>query len=154
MADIDFLARHAEASPRKVALLSGDAAIDFETLNRRANRAANVFRDLGCAMHDRVAVMSFNSIEGFEISNGLRKASLVGVPVNYRLRGAEVAYVLNDSEARVVVAGPDLVDVVDAARPEVARHIRFIAVGEHTPSGWLSYRELMTGASDETRGDA
>jgi acyl-CoA synthetase (AMP-forming)/AMP-acid ligase II len=119
MADFDFLARHAAANPSKVALVSGALQVDFETLNRRSSRAANVFRGLGCVAGDRVGVMSFNSVEGFEISNGLRKMSLVGVPINYRLRGSEIAYVLNDSEAAVVVAGPELVDAVDAARGEV-----------------------------------
>ena len=148
VADIDFLARHAATSPAKVALISGERVVDFETLNGRANKAASVFQKLGCLTHDRVAVMSFNSIEGFEISNGLRKVDLLGVPVNYRLRDSEVAYVLNDSGARVVVAGPDLVDVVDAARGEVVHDPHFVALGERTPAGWLSYRDLMTGPSD------
>jgi len=87
--------------------------------------------------------MSFNSLEGFEISNGLRKAGLVGVPVNYRLRGSEIAYVLNDSGAKVVVAGPELVDFVDAAGTEAAGNPRFVALGERAPTGWLSYEQLM-----------
>ena len=154
MADVDFLARHAATNPRKVALVSGDVRIDFETLNRRANRAANVFRELGCVPDDRVAVMSFNSVEGFEISNGLRKVSLVGVPVNYRLRGSEIAYVLNDSGASVVVAGPDLVDAVESARGQVAGDRRFIALGERAPAGWLSYEQLMAAASDEPQSES
>jgi acyl-CoA synthetase (AMP-forming)/AMP-acid ligase II len=149
VADIDFLARHAATSPAKVALILGDRSVDFGGLNRRADKAANVFQKLGCAAHDRVAVMSFNSIEGFEISNGLRKVSLVGVPVNYRLRGSEVAYVLHDSGAKVVVAGPDLIDIVDAAASEAANHPQLIALGERTPPGWLSYRELMAEAGDQ-----
>jgi long-chain acyl-CoA synthetase len=154
MSDFDFLARHAAANPRKVALISGDRSVDFETLNHRADKAAYVFQHLGCVSQDRVAVMSFNSIEGFEISNGLRKASLVGVPVNYRLRGSEVAYVLNDSGARVVVAGPELIDVVDAARSEVSTDPKFVALGGRTPEGWLSYQDLMTGALEQSAGGA
>src|SRR5262249_56544940 len=98
-------------------------------MNSRANRAANMFLSLGCALQDRVAVMSFNSEAGFEITHGLRKAGLVGTPVNYRLRGPEVAYVLNDSGAKVVVAGPDHVDVVESARPEVRGPISYVAIG-------------------------
>jgi long-chain acyl-CoA synthetase len=152
VADIDFLARHAVSNPTKVAVIAAERSVNFETLNSRANKAADVFRKLGCAVHDRVAVMSFNSIEGFEISNGLRKVSLVGVPVNYRLRGSEVAYVLNDSGAKVVVAGPELVDIVDAAAAEAVNHPRLIALGERTPKGWLSYQELMAGAQDQPPG--
>ena len=156
MADIDFLARHAAATPTRVALISrsrmakdSDRKIDFDALNRRANQVSNVFRDLGCARQDRVAVMSFNSVEGFEISNGLRKVGLVGVPVNYRLRGTEIAYVLNDSGARVVVVGPEHVDAVNAARHEVASDRSFIALGGQAPEGWLAYEQLMAAASDQ-----
>src|SRR5487761_212610 len=154
MADVDFLARHAAASPTRVALIARNREIDFETLNGRANQAANVFRDLGCTAQDRVAVMSFNSVEGFEISNGLRKVGLVGVPVNYRLQGSEIAYVLNDSGAAVVVAGPAQVDAVEAARNEVEGDRRFIAVGGRAPAGWLAYEPLMAGASDQLPADS
>jgi acyl-CoA synthetase (AMP-forming)/AMP-acid ligase II len=148
VADFDFLARHAASSPSKVALISGDTYLDFKALNHRADKAANVFQGLGCASGDRVAVMSFNSLEGFEISNGLRKAGLVGVPVNYRLRGSEIAYVLNDSGAKVVVAGAEHVGFVDAARTEATNDPRFVALGDRTPTGWLAYEELMEKSSD------
>jgi fatty-acyl-CoA synthase len=138
VADFDFLASHAEAAPTKPAVILGDHALDFATLNRRANRAANMFTGLGCAAGDRVALMSFNSIAGFEIANGVRRSGTVVVPVNYRLRGPEIAYLLNDSGARVVVAGPDHVDAVAAARPEVTGDRQFIALGDRIPDGWLS----------------
>jgi long-chain acyl-CoA synthetase len=149
MADIDFLARHAEFSPRRPALIFGGHAMDFDTLNHRANKAANALIKLGCERHDRVASMYFNSIEQFEISNGVRKVGLVGVPVNYRLRDSEIAYVLNDSGAKVVCAGPEHVDIVDAARGGVKGDVRFIAIGDHTPPGWLSYQELMADAAGQ-----
>ena len=149
MADIDFLAVHAEGSPDKPALILGERVVDFATLNKRANQAAHVFKELGCEQQDRVAIMSFNSIQGFEISNGLRRASLVAVPVNYRLRGSEVAYLLNDSGAGVVCADDDHVEVVDGARPEVKGHRHYVAMGNARPEGWNSYDDLMSGAPDE-----
>src|SRR5713226_4714623 len=149
MADIDFLAVHAEGSPHKPALILGERSVDFATLNRRANKAAHVFTELGCEAQDRVAIMSFNSIQGFEISNGLRRVKLIAVPVNYRLRGSEVAYLLNDSGASVVCADDDHVDILEAARPEVKGHRHFVATGSRRPDGWSSYEELMSGAPDD-----
>ena len=55
MSDIDFLARHAVEIPAKIALVSGTRLVDFESLNRRSIQAADVFRKLGCELHDRVA---------------------------------------------------------------------------------------------------
>jgi len=148
VADSDFLAIHAESLPNKPAVILGDQTLEFATLNRRANRAAHVFESLGCKAGDRVALMSFNSIAGFEIANGVRRSGTVVVPVNYRLRGPEIAYLLNDSGAKVVVAGPDHVDAVAAAQTDVTGDRRFIAIGDRTPDRWLSYRALMDGASD------
>src|SRR4030088_1968285 len=119
MADIDFLARHAESSPKRPALILRGHAMDFATLNHRANKAAHVFAKLGCEKQDRIAAMHFNSFEQFEIANGERKVGMIGVPINYRLRDSEIAYVINDSGAKVVCAGPEHVEIVDAARKGV-----------------------------------
>ena len=146
---VDYLASHAESIPDKPAVILGDETLDFATLDRRANRVASAMVGLGCAEGDRVAWMSFNSIAGVEIANGVRRAGLVIVPVNYRLRGAEIAYVLNDSGARVAAAGPDHAAFVDAARAEVAADVRYVAAAATQPPGWLAYEELLAGASDE-----
>jgi fatty-acyl-CoA synthase/long-chain acyl-CoA synthetase len=108
-------------------------------LNRRANQAANLLLSLGCGVHDRVAYMWFNSMLGSEILHGLRKAGLVGTPINYRLKPAEVAYVLNDSGASAVFADDAHVDTVDAARAELKRDVRCISAGDRVPAGWLRY---------------
>jgi len=154
VADFDFLASHAESLPAKPAVIVGGHTLDFATLNRRANRAANLFKGLGCEAGDRIAIMSFNSIAGFEIANGVRRSGTVVVPVNYRLRGPEIAYLLNDSGARVVVAGPDHVDAVAAAQPSVTGDRRFIAIGDRVPDGWLSYRAMMDSAAETPPVDA
>jgi acyl-CoA synthetase (AMP-forming)/AMP-acid ligase II len=148
VADIDFLKVHAEGTPNKPALILGDNTVDFSMLNRRANQAAHLFSELGCEPRDRVAIMSFNSIAGAEISAGLRRIGLIVVPVNYRLRGSEVAYLLNDSGARVVCADDDHIEIVEAARREVEGDRRYLATGGKRLSGWQSYQELMEVAAD------
>src|SRR5712692_4520912 len=148
MADFDFLASHAGSFPDKPAILCGDESVDFATLNLRADQVAAAFMHLGLRRGDRVALMAFNCIESFEIAHGLRKVGLIVVPVNYRLRGSEVAYVLNDSGAAVVVAGPEHVDVIEAARPEIQGQRRFVAIGDRVPDGWVAYQALLDGASD------
>jgi acyl-CoA synthetase (AMP-forming)/AMP-acid ligase II len=145
----DFLAVHAEATPGKAAFILGDRKLDFAALHRRANRAANVLTSLGCAEEDRVALMSLNSLEGAEIASGARRAGLVVVPINYRLSGAEIAYVLKDSGAKVAIAGPECVEAMSVAQLEVSREVRFVAIGGRVPPGWLSYERVLDDAADE-----
>src|SRR6266487_147905 len=146
---VDFLAGHAETQPDKPAVICSGEVLDFASLSRRASRVANAFSSLGCIEGDRVAWMSFNSITGAEIASGLRRAGLVIVPVNYRLRGPEIAYVLDDSGAKVSAAGPDHIEAMAAATGEVKSEMHFVAVGDRVPHGWLSYDELVDSAADE-----
>ena len=145
----DILAVHAAAQPDKPALIQGERVLSFAQLNERATQAANAFRELGLEPGQRVAVQSYNSIAGFEISAGLRKVEGVGVPVNFRLRGEELAYVLSDSGARLVCAGRDFVEHVEAVRPQVPGDPAFVAVGSAPPPGWLVYEELLARVSAE-----
>jgi len=145
----DILTMQSVARADKIALICGERSLTFAELNARANHVANVLKSLGVNVGDRVAIMVHNSIEGIEVGAACTKIKAIQVPVNYRLREREVAYVLNDSEAKVVVAGPELVQVVEQARAAVQGQPTFIAIGGHAPAGWLQYEEVV-GASSET----
>lgn len=144
----DIYSIHAAMRPNKLALICGERSLTYAEFNARANRAANALRSLGIKPGDRVAVMVHNSLEGFEIGAGLSKLAAMNVPVNYRLREREVAYIVNDSGAKVVVAGPEFVEVVELARTEVKDKPLYVAIGGEAPAGWLHYEELLETASE------
>lgn len=156
--NLDILAMHAAQSPEKTALVD-DAGRrrSYSELNARADSVAAAFAGLGLAAGDRCAHIHYNCIEGFEVGHALRKLGAVSVPVNTRLRGAEIAYLVNDSGATVVVAGPEFVAAVEEARSLVdgpeRRH--WVALGEGAPPpGWRSYEELVAGAAGAAVPDA
>jgi fatty-acyl-CoA synthase/long-chain acyl-CoA synthetase len=150
----DILALHAAATPDKLAVVtdSGETRT-YAQLNARTNRVASVLQRLGMQRGDRSVQMAYNSVHGPEIGHALRKLFCVATPMNYRLRGAEIAYLLNDSGARVVFAGPEFVPHIEAARPQVedADGRTFIAVigDDEPPPGWESFERLLAGATEE-----
>ena len=144
-----YLDMHALVRPDKIALICGERSLTYAELNTRARRIANMLSKLGVQAGDRVAVMAHNSIELLEIAAGLSKLSAIAVLLNYRLREQEVAYILNDSQARVAIAAPELVDVVDLARGDLTGEIVYIAIGDEARAGWLNYEELLAGAGTE-----
>jgi fatty-acyl-CoA synthase/long-chain acyl-CoA synthetase len=145
-----YLDAYALIRPNKVALICDGRSLTYAELNARARRVANALLKLGVKAGDRVAVMSHNSIELMEISGGLSKLSAIAVLLNYRLREHEVAYIINDSQAKVAIAGPELVDVVDQARAEVTGEVTYVAIGDSDRTGWQSYEELLASSSEET----
>ena len=144
----DLLAVYAANQPDKVAVIQGDRRVAFAELNRRSNQVAHALFELGIERGDRVAIMSLNSIEGSEVAAALRKCGAMVVPVNFRLRGPEVAYILNDSGARFVVSGPEFVEVFEEARPQVEGERRWIAYGGAARPGWLDYEALTSDQPD------
>ena len=144
----DIYAAHALMRPGKLALVCGERSLTYAELNARANRVANALRSLGVQSGDRVAVMVHNSLEGIEVGVGLTKLAAMNVPVNYRLREHEVAYLVNDSGTKVMVVGPELVQVIEQALAEVPDKPVCVAIGGEAPAGWLHYEELLEAASE------
>jgi acyl-CoA synthetase (AMP-forming)/AMP-acid ligase II len=151
----DILTVYAAANPEKPALICGDDVLTYREYDERSNRAARALVDLGVEPGDRVAVMSYNSIAGSVVSAGLRKARAVSVPVNFRLRGPELAYVVQDSGARVVCAGPEFVEHVDAARAQIESDPVLVAIAGDgpLPDGWVRLSDAMAAAPAGPLGD-
>jgi fatty-acyl-CoA synthase/long-chain acyl-CoA synthetase len=144
----DPLAAHATAQGDKAALLYEDRVITFAQLHERANRNAAALRRLGVGTGDRVTGISHNSIEGIESAHGARRIGAVGVPINYHLKPAEVAFIVHDSGARVITASPEFLAVVDEARPLLEGQRHFLVTGAGAaPPGWLSYEEVLAEGS-------
>ena len=98
MADLlnvaQVLTQHAARLPDKIAVQDLARAMTFAQWNERACRLANALRGLGLGKGDRLAVLAYNCIEWMEIYAAAAKAGLVAVPVNFRLLGAEIRYLI------------------------------------------------------------
>jgi fatty-acyl-CoA synthase/long-chain acyl-CoA synthetase len=150
MTDVpDILAAHASVNPEKPALICGDRVLTYRAYDERSNRAARALAAIGVKPGERVAVMSYNSIAASEVSAGLRKVQGVGVPVNFRLRGPELAYIVCDSGARVVCAGEDFVEHVDGARADMGGPVFTVIGGAAAPPGWTSFEDAMARESSD-----
>ncbi|MEH3143131.1 MAG: long-chain-fatty-acid--CoA ligase [Mycobacterium kyogaense] len=115
--------------PGAAALIVGDRTITYGELDDRSNRVAQAFAAAGVRRGDRVAFIDRNGAEFFEVTAGLAKLGAVGVPVNWRLAPAEMAHILADCGASVVVVGADFFGHVEAIEAQLSAAV--IAIGAH-----------------------
>jgi len=98
----------AREEPDRAAFYSGDAVVSFAAFDERTTRLAHALHARGVGADDRVAIMLPNSVEFFEAWAGANKAGAAVVLVNWHLKTDELAYILTDSGARVLVVHADL----------------------------------------------
>jgi O-succinylbenzoate-CoA ligase len=100
-----LLAKRAALSPRMEGLVEVERGrrFTFAELNARANRTAHVLSALGVAKGDRVGLLLMNGAEYVESFFAIAKLGAVVVPLNWRLVADELAFILRDSGATVVI---------------------------------------------------
>jgi O-succinylbenzoate-CoA ligase len=89
-----------------------DRRFTFRELNARCNRTAHALRDLGVAKGDRVALLMMNGVEYIESFFAVAKIGAVVVPLNWRLVADELAFILGDSGATVLIYDGEFREVV------------------------------------------
>ena len=78
-------------------------SMTFLVWNQRSCRLANALLGLGLSKGDRVAVLAFNCVEWMEIYAATAKAGLIAVPINFRLLGEDILYILENCSARALI---------------------------------------------------
>src|SRR3954454_11443462 len=100
---VDHVGRHAYRDPDGVALRFEGRSITWSELHERVGALAAAFAHRGVRPGDRVAILMTNRPEFVEATLAANAAGAIAVPVNFRLAQEEVAYVLRDSGASLLV---------------------------------------------------
>ncbi|RYP86705.1 long-chain fatty acid--CoA ligase [Nocardioides guangzhouensis] len=95
-----FLEDSARRYPDRDAVVLGDTRLSYAQVDAAANQVANLLVDLGIQPGDKVALSCPNLPYFPIVYYGILKAGAVVAPLNVLLKGREVAYHLNDSEAK------------------------------------------------------
>ena len=111
---------YATKDPDAVALIAPGASLTFGELDARQRSLAGGLKAAGLKRGDRVAVHAGNRIESIEVTIGALRAGIIPVPVNSLLTPPEIAYLLEDSAARVLFT-----DRIAEPTPPLERVITF-----------------------------
>lgn len=146
----EMISVHASLFPDRIGARDLGRAMTFRQWNQRSRRLANALLGLGLAKGDRVAILAYNRIEWLEIYVATAKAGLIAVPINFRLSGPEIAFVVENAEAAALIvedAFAGVVEEIHASLPLAPGNIIHIG-GEACPAGYSAYEDLIAAAAD------
>ena len=152
-----FAKRRAAEDPTGFALVDATREYTWGDVDEALNRCANLLLEAGrsgaLGTEHRVAVFAENAAETALAHLGGLLAGTSTVPVNFHLTASEAAYILSDSESRIVFVGPETVERGLAAAAEA---------GVETVIGWacdgidgvIDWDEWLAGGSTDDPPDS
>ncbi len=156
----DIGSHWARWQPHEIALRFGAEAITWRELESRTDAIAKGLRALGIEKGDRIAILMLNRSEWIEVTIAAWKIGALIVPLNVRFTASEVAFVVGNCEARLLVtdsvlqAATTRVDVratrlmnveeIVDLRQHGAEHFEVVATADSDPA-FLCYTSGTTG---------
>jgi long-chain acyl-CoA synthetase len=146
-----WLERAGRADPHRPAIGQGKAVVlSYAELAARAARLAGGLREgLGLERGDRIAIAAKNGPAYVELIYGAWWGGLAVVPINAKLHGAEIAYILEQSGARVCFVSTDLEAEVAGHAPRALERLIVIDSAAYPPMLGSEAIPLVERGSDD-----
>ncbi len=146
---MDLLTQHAQANGARAAVLvdvaegARPSATSFAELEGLTNRLAHGLYALGAAPGDRIAWCGPNSLEVIATLHAGRKAGLTSVPVSYRFTAEEMRYVIDNSDAVVVVVDAEQAPLIASVRDQLPKVRAVLVFGGAVPDGCIAFDQHL-----------
>jgi acyl-CoA synthetase (AMP-forming)/AMP-acid ligase II len=143
----DVPRHHARTRGERVALSFEGRVTSYAAFDRHTSQVANALIGAGVKPGDAIAYLGKNSDHYFELVLGAAKAGAVIAPIGWRLAAGEVAYIIEDTRARLLFVGPELIECARAALAETPRTPAVVAMepGAHDWPAFEAWREAQQG---------
>ncbi|MEU0300603.1 type I polyketide synthase [Streptomyces sp. NPDC006175] len=136
----ELLKAHADRFGDKVAFRDARRSVTYAELERRSGRIAGHLARMRLQPGDCVAIYLGNCVEVIESYLAVVRASAIGSPFNPRATDAELSYLLEDSNARVVIT--DAAHAAQLGRVLADRSDVRVVITGNAPAGTLSFETL------------
>ena len=140
----DWIRKWSSLQPKKKALYVEDQPFTYQEVNRRTNQLCHLLLEFGIKKGDRIAVLLHNCHQYIEIFFGLSKIGAILVPLNWRLAGPELEFILQDSSSRMLIFEPEFEEVVSSIQPRLNfSNGNYLILGTPCPDWAIEYEKAI-----------
>ena len=136
MSWVGVLEHHATRTPDKPIAVFGDDVVTYRQMADRSAALATGLQARGVGAGDVVGLLSYNSVDFLETIFAANHLGAIAMPINWRLAAAEVAFILEHSQARAFVCDDELLDLGDDATDRVDGDLVRVAISTRSHEDW------------------
>jgi len=140
-----WMTARASTAPERPALTFAHTTWSYGDLLDRVDRFAGALQAAGVKPGERIAFLAFNEPMFFVTLFACAKIGAIFVPLNSRLTGAELAFILHDAGAHSLVVGPDHRNLIAQMRTQLACQC-YWSFGDDGGEGWTPVEQAMADA--------
>jgi len=144
----ELLEESAGLTPDKTLLTFKDEETTYESVLQTVNKVANGFLLLGIKKGDKVAILLPNCLEFPYCWLAANMIGAVMIPVNGRFVDEEIKYILNHSEARVLVATNEYMEVFGKIQKDVPLLHTVINIDNSDANNSIPFSDLLESPED------
>jgi acyl-CoA synthetase (AMP-forming)/AMP-acid ligase II len=146
MNTIDFLSIANAICPERDCMVFEEKRWTYAQTNERVSRLANSLVKLGVGKGDRVGMLQVNCHQFIESYYAAAKLGSIFVPLNFRAKADELAYMIMNAQAKILFLGSRYLDLINSILPQLAMVKECISIDSRDR---LYYEDLVQSASPE-----
>ncbi len=144
----EMIYRSALFYPDKECIVFGDTRLTFSEFNTRVNRLVNALKAMGLKKGDVIGILSWNSAKFLEVSGAAMKGGFIYAPLHARLNEKELAYLANNSQAKVLFVGAEQMEMARTLKDMGVSVEKYVSM-DVDDKEMISYDELLRNASPD-----
>jgi acyl-CoA synthetase (AMP-forming)/AMP-acid ligase II len=144
----EFLTIAAGNVPDRVALSDPDESVTYPELLARVQRLAHALAVLGVGKGHNVGIMSVNAVAFPEIYYATAMVGATFVPLNYRARADELAYMVNAANVNVLFVAERYYPLLQQVRPSLPT-LEHVYALDFEPEGEQTLDQLRAQGAEE-----
>ena len=130
----DYPLHGARKFPDRAAIIGDSGTFTYRELDEAANRFAAYLDRSAIRSRTRIAYLGKNSELFFPVLFGCLRTGVVLVPINWRCTADEIAFVLEDSGATLLIYAPEFAEIAEQAGANLSKHPALLATDDATTS--------------------
>ena len=128
----------------------GGRVTTYGEMAERVRALASGLHGRGVVPGDVVGLLAYNCPEFLQVIFAANALGAIAMPINWRLAAPEVRYILEHSEARVLVCDRELIELADQATEELGHPLLQASIGSVAGASWADLAELEAAGSTVT----
>jgi len=144
----DFLNIATSICPERDGMVFDRKRLTYSQINDRTNQLANALAKKGLEKEDRIGMLHVNCNQYVETYFASAKLGAIFVPLNFRAKADELAYMINHAEVKILFVGERYLDLVNSMRPQLSTVKEYVSIGAGAEP---PYEDLIRSAPQDER---